>query len=785
MTDQQKCQNCQAELPAGARFCASCGSKVEEPGQEVLKAAGEEAATAATPAGGTNPEAAPASSEAAEAAPTDQAAAEVAETAPTSADEEAAIPAVVEHAAAAEVIPAPAESAPVEAIRSKLSRFVSKPVYLYSAIAAVCVVILLAVVFSFAGSSSDKSLFYLKDNEIQHVGLKKPEPMEMTDRLDLGNTWLGYHTLAYYIFLSEDGRYVFYPDRFEYDSSTYYWRDLKAGNAADATAVKIDSEIQYVPHITKDGSKVFYIKGEEHRLYVYDRKSGDRSKLADNVDTFYVNEDGTYLVYETMVEDDYAVYEMTIKKLEGEKNKLDSYATIEWVSPTVTTVYYVKEGNLYKKQKGKDKEKIASDVDRIISVIDDKSMYYLKKEEVTTNLASLIHDDLAAADRDMTEPVYPVYPPEPLIPLYSDFTTEVWVDSYFGYERHPVTNNWGYWRQDTDYDAYNAAYDRYLEEYDAWRQEVNRIEDEYDAAYDAYQDKLFRDRLREALNDESNRVSYNQYNLYYWKEGTEELVASDVAQGGNYSFYLAASDSSPVVVYQKYSTTSGSKLKLSEVLEDNGYYLDSILYDLEYRATSSRTTADEAFAAIAGKESILESDKARRWTIREDGIYFLDDYDYDKEYGALKMIPIEKEALGKPVLLLEDVNDYRFGEGNKPYAFKDVKQGSGDLYLDGKTIATDVYIYSLTSLQGSDAILFYKDYSERNEHGTLTMYKGGKETKIADDVYGFAPIDEKSIAYLTEYNVNRERGDLMLYNGKGKPVLIDSDVTAIISFWVK
>lgn len=789
MSDQQKCRQCQANLPQGAAFCPECGTKAEAIEQDrTLKATGE----AGEPKAVKHAPAEPEDPQSAESEATASAAEQKVEE--PAAAESAGEPEVAEPAESAVAETAASAVTTAEASASGLSigrinikwpfPFPYKPIYLYSALATVAAVLLLVIALSVSGSPSGKHLVYIKDRELQYTDLSAINPFEMTDRLDYENYWYGddYEGLSRYILTSDNGRYVFYPDRFDYDGTTYFWRDLKADNSASGSATKIDSEINQVPRITKNGDKMFYIKGDDARLYVYDRKSGDRNKLADDVRSFYVNESGTYLVYNTFFDGESAIYEMTLKKLEGERNKLDSDSTIQRAYPDDRVVYYLKEDILYRKEHGKDKERITADVDRVISVIDGKSIYYLKREEVTTNLAGLVQDDFAAGDRELTEPAYPDYPEPPTEPYYSDFATDMWVDSYFGYERHPITNALGYWTEEVDYEAYNEAYDRYFEDYEAWRQEHDRLEMEYNEAYAVYEDKLFRDSLREALNDVANAVTYDSYDLHYWNNGTEELVASDVARGGNFMYYLASSSQSPVVVYQKHSTSTGSNPKLSDLLaEADGRYLEYIIYDLQNRVTAARTVAEETFVAIDGKESILEGDEARNWSIHNNRIYFLDKYDEEKEYGVLTMIPVEKGVLGARVVLDEDVARYRFGNGNNEiYSFKDVKQGSGDLYLDGKVIAMDVHVSSLYNFRDSNTLLYFKDYSQRNEYGTLTMNRGGKEHKIADDVHDFVPIDEKTVAYLTDYSLNRQRGELMLYTGRSKPVLVDSDVTAIL-----
>lgn len=105
---------------------------------------------------------------------------------------------------------------------------------------------------------------------------------------------------------------------------TYYWRDLTAANKKNDTATKIDSEIIFRPYLTNDGNKFYYTKGDDQRLYVYDRKTGEKSKLDDSVQLFFINKAGNYLIYVVLEDEKYYLYEMTMKGLTGEKNKIDS-----------------------------------------------------------------------------------------------------------------------------------------------------------------------------------------------------------------------------------------------------------------------------------------------------------------------------------------------------------------------------------------------------------------------------------------------------------------------------
>ncbi|NMA66685.1 MAG: zinc-ribbon domain-containing protein [Clostridiaceae bacterium] len=639
------------------------------------------------------------------------------------------------------------------------------------AAAAVLLVLIFIAIFSSGGSKLANHMIYVKDKQLQYTYVSKMDTFEMTDKLNSGYyNWdaYDYMSLYQYILMSEDSRFIYYPDRID-DYPTYYWRDLKANNNKDEAAVKIDSEIEDVPFLTKDGSKLFYIKGNDSRLYIYDRKTDEKVKLDNDVSSFYVNEKGDYLIYNKYLDGEYSIYEMEIKNLSGEKTKLDSNAKIYKAYANDRKVYYLKEDTLYVKEYKKDKEKIASDVKRVVSIVGDSSVYYLKAEEVTEKLSNFIYDDMAADDRTITEAIVP---PAPEYPRESDYLHKVWYSYYWGDEIHPETNERGFWDEEVDWEAYDTALDQYWEKYDEWEN-----------AQLIYDQKLFRDELRKELDREENAVAFDRYSLYYWNNGTETLVASDLAEGDYGRCYITASSETPVVLYQKNNNSDSGKLKLSGLLEDwgNYYYIEDIIYDMEDRVFSSQSISEDIFVAYGEKESILECDKARKWSIDEKGtIYFLDDYYYEKGYGTLMSANFSDGVVNKPVKIDEDVSDFRHGnEPGKIYYFKDVKNMSGDMYLNGKVIVSDIYIPSLYIYKDTNTLLYYTDYSEKNLNGTLCMFKGGKQTKISDDVSFYTPIDKKKIAYLTDYNFNRERGDLMLFDGR-KAISVDSSVTILL-----
>lgn len=282
------------------------------------------------------------------------------------------------------------------------------------------------------------------------------------------------------------------------------------------------------------------------------------------------------------------------------------------------------------------------------------------------------------------------------------------------------------------------------------------------------------------MDDEDYAISYDMYSLYYWNKGTETLVAQDVSDN-----YIASSSKAGAVIYNKYNDSSVEKLVMSELSSEGSdfyYSADFYIYEIHDKVRAARNLSENVNIAIGEKESTIDCVNAKYWSFNREGIlFFMDDYNLEKGYGNLMSASIKNGTIEKPVKIDEDVSEYVFGnDNNNIYYYKDVKNNSGDLYLNGKLLASDVNLESMYNYKGKDKIIYLKDYSNSSYSGTLCVYDNGKETKISDDVSFYVPIGEKNIAFLVDYRQDRNKGDLMLYNGKKKPITIDTDVTMLL-----
>ncbi|TAH71525.1 MAG: hypothetical protein EWM47_04510, partial [Anaerolineaceae bacterium] len=492
MSNQINCQNCKAVLEEGAIFCPACGTK-----KEIITPAKKTVFCTSCGA---------------------QAGAELAFC------QECGKP-----LAENEIATSSNFGNELKKKAGKINEIFKKPLFIAIPAAVIVLIIIIAFVMKMKPSSSSH-LIYAKDKELQFSHLSNQKTFELTDRLTEGSGYFDaddFMGLSNYIYISDDERYIYYPDRYDGNEVTYYWRDLKADNSKSDSNVKIDSEIRSYPSLSADGSKFFYIKGNDNRLYVFDRKSDEKIKLDDEVSSFYVNDSGDYVIYNKYIDDEYSIYEMSMKGTSGEKNKLDSDSRIRAAFPNEKKVFYIKDASLYLIESGQNKTKISSDIDSVISIVDKNSVYYIKKEEVVNKLSNYINDDMIAEDRDISDVLpSPSYTEEPLYPSESNYTVETWVDSIWGYNRHPETNEWGYWDYTVDEEAYRAAIEEYESKHSAWEAEFDRFNAAYEEAYQKLRGKEYRDELRNAFDSEENAISYSEYSLYYWSKGSETLVAS-------------------------------------------------------------------------------------------------------------------------------------------------------------------------------------------------------------------------------------------------------------------
>ncbi len=573
---------------------------------------------------------------------------------------------------------------------------------------------------------------YIKDKELYVSDLSKKSPIELTSGLVKGADdidimdYVNYN-MDFALHFSENGKLVFYPDKFDGESYTLYCKDI---SKPKKEAIKIDSDISisFPYYVSKNNNIITYIKSGNNAIYQYDMKKKEKKKIDSDIRDYsnmYVDDDGNKIIY---VKDDGDLYLKTGGK---DKEKIDSDITelvdFDYNDDKITGVIYTKDGKLYKKDEGKEKEKIVSDVDDVISRFKGGSFYFTKEAEDSASvLMDYVEDDMEEHDAAIQEPQN-----EPQYPSYLSYSS--------------------------------------IEEYNKAVEDYNKAVDEYNKAYDEYYEKKQRDTLREELKEEE--VSESVKELYYY-DGKKETKISD-----NFISVESRSYKKPVIVFDVADEEEPKKVKLSEIKATYEVY-DKLGYDFS-------SSSESSVIAIGDKVSDIDEEDVKNVEITAEGdmIYFIANVDEDDKIGDLYEINIKDGKASEAKLYDEDIySEYlRLYESDKVIYFKDYEDKEGTLYINKKEIDDEVYSYKLTYNFTSDSIYYYKDYNDTKNKGSLTLYNGKKTKNIADDVYDFKLLSDGSVLYLYDYSTSKTRGELRHYkNGKDKK--IDDDVMAILSY---
>lgn len=509
--------------------------------------------------------------------------------------------------------------------------------------------------------------------------------------------------------------------------------------------------IQSYCSLSKDGKYIFFLDKVSESPNLYYRQLGSDKKepvkVDSDVEAYAVNDAATAVTYlkngslyqYSMKKDDKDKLASDIddfrvsddgKKVivldnEGslyaltvgkDKEKLASDVYSFRVSEDLGTVYYLKEGSLYKQVVGKDKEKIASDVYSLSYLSGDGVIYFLKQEDEEVPLSDYLYDDMKSADEKLEEPQYP---------YSSDYPSS---------------------------EAYEKALDTYY-----------KLSDEY------YY-KTERDALRASLAE----YTFNPglCSLYRFDGKDAELLAENV-----FEYTLRFAGDADVMAFTALGEDS-DKINLSDI---------EYLWDVEYAVQTALSDSGKVF--VASGNTVCEVDAAdaengvANFYLSNDGktLYFTSVTDEEKNECDLYQVALNKKSAGTPEKLDSEVYRYYFWmyESELVY-FKDLNDDHGELYLNGNKVDYDVYCWSVEYDSESGKLVYFTDYNEEKEYGTLKMYSGKKAEKVADDVHAFVLDPSGNVLYLADYSQKYCKGDLYLAKGT-KATKLDEDVVTILT----
>lgn len=266
----------------------------------------------------------------------------------------------------------------------------------------------------------------------------------------------------------------------------------------------------------------------------------------------------------------------------------------------------------------------------------------------------------------------------------------------------------------------------------------------------------------------------NQQNRKALAAEVSRTVHADAAAG---TFYFVRDvDRTPSTSYKELYYYSAGKAVL---LDDS---LKNILWNNDGIVLYIRTDDEQnVIMAADGKVTELRREVAFPEQAVKDGeqLYFLSpDEAVGKNGNAvyeLCYVSLSGGSRGRVDSVDRGVSEIACIFGGQAYYFKDLSNGVGDLYGEGELLAYDVALGSVAGIPDSGRILCIADCSNAKRRGTLTMLGLGEDRNLADDVFGYSAVSENEIMILAEYNHEKERGNLLRYDGKNIEI-IDRDV---------
>lgn len=297
-----------------------------------------------------------------------------------------------------------------------------------------------------------------------------------------------------------------------------------------------------------------------------------------------------------------------------------------------------------------------------------------------------------------------------------------------------------------------------------------------------------------AVSEDYKTVYYIKDGSLYKKTGNKdrEKISSDVKSvfavynSGEAYFSKSESDFESIWYYDGKETT-----KLTERMV--GYPTAATETPvLAFRTADEDNPKDRIFNVAVKKDvKEIDCDDPSNVSVDQEGkfICYIDDVDTKSEVGDLYKLTISGgKAATKGEKFDSDVSTSYIGvtKFDQVLYYKECSNttGLGELYCDKKKIDSDVGYLEFVYCNETKEIVYLADVDANKGMGTLKIAnsKTGKSKKIADDIYEdcYTLVPGGSVLYLYDYSQKYYKGELYLYKG-GKATKIDDEVTMILS----
>lgn len=407
------------------------------------------------------------------------------------------------------------------------------------------VVLALAVLFvgiPLFSQGNASPVIYLGKNQLLMQESNQKDPIELSRQIVEWDEWQDTRLqplesrmlMRHLVQLNENQDKLFFVKRVKDEgTATIYYRDLKkkASSWDDDQGIKLASGASMVNDklftINSSGTTVLYIKGYEGygggKLYLHNLSD---EVVIDTRVTNYWYSDVNSVIYYTKANDEERedLYVVHTNKLDDKKKVDSNVSYVVQFDEVNGDIHYSKYDadkelnslTLYSKTLKQDKVKLLSDIDSLVSNIEDNTFYYKVAVNKEVVLSSLVEDDMSAHDMTIVEPA---------------------ITDYQSIVNTPYTD---YWTGDTYYeDVVNTDYDA------------------YDRALNQYYEKNSRDQLRQSLSEE--KYIDVSYSLYLFSEGKGNKITDD------YNYDSFNDISNKTMLYYKIDHKSMNKILLSEI----------------------------------------------------------------------------------------------------------------------------------------------------------------------------------------------------------------------------
>lgn len=547
-------------------------------------------------------------------------------------------------------------------------------------------------------------------------------------------------------------------------------------------------------HFLSDGS-LAYENGDD-TLYYFDGK--ESVQIAKNISYYYTDESDKILYATGNKYEGYTLYGVSLSNLDN-KIKLASNVSALWNNEDFENIPYTKHEDdntetLYVVGFSKEAEKLAENVSYLTQ--DDGKIYFTAANGTMLNLYDFVDDAYADSDAGITEPseddfripaysyyqLYKDYDPGEYSELYTTCTqyTYFWHDaiediSYddckaFTEKYKSLENEDGYFvvtgEIKKDLEAmvaeHGQGYDGEWLEFCFHREELVKTTDydAYNAAYEKWQEAQNRIALRETLQDKEN--DYAVQTLYCFDKGNLTAINETVLNAKKYSGAVVFNTTDLITEKVKLENvfSVSDVQKLFDI--NNGAENFIILADGTSCKMSSK--AAETFAAADNSDSV-----ALYVTKKE--VYMSEDN------GALSVAVVSGGVVGDFSIVTDDAEVLSVDDSTLYYAggsYQNNDATYGDLYSckngTSTRMARDVMGYA--TLYSDGMMLAYTGYESSSGRELSMINAKGESTLIGDNVTQYIRVDKSTLLYISD-------GDLYSYNGKKKK-MVRSDVDM---FW--